>query len=200
MSQPSDQQTQPNPSGMEPPAPAFLPARLRDRLDRIQRHYAHGHPRPLLGYVMLSSTYSLGARARGLAVHRRGEDRITTRDLLLITVATHRLSRTLAKDAVTSPMRAAFTRYQGPGLPSEVNEEVAPSKEHSQVGHALGELVSCPFCLAQWCATALVAGQLLAPRVTRQITSMFTAVAGADVLHFAYSALERAEKKAQEAT
>lgn len=195
MSQPS---TESSPQGMQPLAPSFLPAPLRNRIARLQRQYAHGQPRPLLGYLALSSTYSVGAITLGLIAHRRGEGRITTRDLLLITVATHRLSRTLAKDAVTSPMRAAFTRYTGPGLPSEVNEEVAPDQEHDQLGHAIGELVSCPFCLAQWCATALVAGQLLAPTVTRHVTSMFTAVAGADVLHFAYSALERAERKAQE--
>jgi hypothetical protein len=200
MTEPTDQPNHEHPSRMDPPAPSFLPEPLRSHLDRIQRHYAHGKPRPLLGYVALTSTYSIGALTLGLAAKRRGDGRISTRDLLLITVAAHRLSRTLAKDAVTSPFRAPFTRYTGPGLPSEVNEEVAPRKENSQIGHAVGELVSCPFCLAQWCATALVGAQLLAPTVTRQVTSMLTAVAGADVLHFAYSALERAEKKAQEAT
>jgi hypothetical protein len=179
---------------------AVLPAPLRTRLETIQRRYAHGHDRPLLGYLALSATYGLGAVALGLAVRGRGESRISTRDLVLITVATHRLSRTLAKDAVTSPLRAPFTRYSGPGLPSEVNEDVAPQHEDTPIGHAVGELVSCPFCLAQWVATGLVAGQLLAPTFTRHITSTFTAVAGADVLHFAYSALERLEKKAQEST
>jgi hypothetical protein len=200
MSQSSDASSPRHQHAMHPMAPPFLPAPLRRRLAGLQRRYAHGEPRPLLGYAALSTTYTVGALALGVIARRRGERRITTRDLLLITVATHRLSRTLAKDAVTSPMRAAFTRYSGPGLPSEVNEEVAPNQEHDQLGHAVGELVTCPFCLAQWCATALVAGQLIAPTVTRHITSTFTAVAGADVLHFAYSALERAEKKAQEAT
>jgi hypothetical protein len=184
----------------QPAAPAFLPTPLRQRMEKIQHHYAHGHDRPLLGYLTLGTTYGLGALTLGLLARRRGESRISTRDLTLITVATHRLSRTLAKDAVTSPLRAPFTRYAGPGLPSEVNEEVAPRKEGTQVGHAVGELVSCPFCLAQWVATALVAGQLIAPAVTRHITSTLTAVAGADVLHFAYSALERLEQQAQEST
>lgn len=183
---------------MHPMAPPFLPKGLRTRIAAVQRRYAHGEPRPLLGYVTLTSTYAVGALTLGLLARLRGADRVSTRDLLLITVATHRLSRTLAKDAVTSPLRAAFTRYQGRGLPSEVNEEVAPHQQHDQIGHAVGELVSCPFCLAQWCATALVAGQLIAPTTTRHITSTFTAVAGADVLHFAYSALERAEQKANE--
>lgn len=200
MTQPSHESSQGHQDAMHPMAPPFLPQGLRGRIASVQRRYAHGEPRPLLGYVALTSTYAVGALALGLVARRHGATRITTRDLVLITVATHRLSRTLAKDAVTSPIRAAFTRYKGPGLPSEVNEEVAPTHEHDQIGHALGELVSCPFCLAQWCATALVAGQLIAPTTTRHITSTFTAVAGADVLHFAYSALERAERKAQEET
>jgi hypothetical protein len=200
MTQPSDDASRQHQDAMHPMAPPLLPRPVRARLARLQRHYAHGEPRPLLGYAALSAVYTAGALTLGLAARRRAEGRVSTRDLLLITVATHRLSRTLAKDAVTSPMRAPFTRYLGPGLPSEVNEEVAPRKEHSQLGHAVGELVSCPFCLAQWCATALVGAQLLAPTVTRQVTSTLTAVAGADVLHFAYSALERMEKKAHEAT
>jgi hypothetical protein len=184
----------------QPAAPAFLPAPLRHRLAKVQRHYAHGHDRPLLGYLALTSTYGVGALTLGVLARRHGESSVSTRDLALITVATHRLSRTLAKDAVTSPLRAPFTTYSGPGLPSEVNEEVAPQKEDTQIGHAIGELVSCPFCLAQWVATALVASQLIAPAVTRHITSTLTAVAGADVLHFAYSALERLEQKAQDST
>jgi hypothetical protein len=181
-----------------PSTPSLLPAPLRRRLERVQRRYAQGHDRPLLGYLALTSTYGVGALALGLLVRRHGEDRISSRDLALITVATHRLSRTLAKDAVTSPLRAPFTQYSGPGLPSEVNEEVAPQKEDTQIGHAVGELVSCPFCLAQWIATGLVAGQLIAPTLTRHLTSTLTAVAGADVLHFAYSALERLEQQAQD--
>jgi len=138
----------PDESTLQPAAPPILPTPLRRHVQKIQRHYAHGHDRPLLGYLALGSTYGLGALTLGVLARRHGEGRISTRDLTLITVATHRLSRTLAKDAVTSPLRAPFTRYSGPGLPSEVNEEVAPRKEGTQVGHAVGELVSCPFCLA----------------------------------------------------
>ena len=110
------------------PAPTVLPAPLRTRLETIQRRYAHGHDRPLLGYLTLSSTYGLGALALGLAVRRRGEGRVSTRDLALITVATHRLNRTLAKDAVASPLRAPFTRYSGPGLPSEATRRSRPGR------------------------------------------------------------------------
>lgn len=38
-------------------------------------------------------------------------------DLIILTLGTHKLSRTLTKDAVTSPLRAPFTHYAGTGGP-----------------------------------------------------------------------------------
>lgn len=159
----------------------------------VQARYAPHDDRPLSGYTALMATYGLSAGALAAAVRWRRPDRIGFADLALITVATHRLSRTLAKDAVTSPLRAPVARYEEPGLPSEVNEEVQPQAKGDSVRHAVGELVTCPFCLAQWVAGALVGSQLLAPRFTRNVTSVLTAVAGADVLHFLYAGLQRLE-------
>jgi hypothetical protein len=158
----------------------------------VKQRYAPLDPRPLGGYLTAMATYGGGAGALLLAASRRsGFHRISAGDLALITVATHRLSRTLAKDAVTSPLRAPVTRYRETGLPSEVNEEVAPRAKRSDHAHVFAELITCPFCLGQWVATGLVAGQVLAPRLTRLLTTTFTAVAGADALQFVYSALQR---------
>jgi uncharacterized protein DUF1360 len=55
---------------------------------------------------------------------------------------------------------------------------------------AVGALITCPFCLAVWVATAFVFGLVLAPRATRLAASVLVAVTGADVLHLAYAALE----------
>jgi hypothetical protein len=52
----------------------------------------------------------------------------------------------LAKNSVTSPLRAPFTRYQGPAGPSKLAEEA----RGKGVRHAIGELLVCPFCLTQW--------------------------------------------------
>jgi hypothetical protein len=66
-------------------------------------------------------------------------------DLALVTLATHKLSRTISRDSVTSPVRAPFARYEGGAGPGEVKEEVVASG----VGRSIGELLSCPFCMDQ---------------------------------------------------
>jgi len=160
---------------------------------RLRRDYAPDADRPLVGYAGLMTAYAVGAGALAAAVRRKGAAAIGLTDFALITIATQRASRTLAKDAVASPLRAPVTRYEGQGLPSEVNEEVKPSAHGParQIQHAIGELVTCPFCLGQWVATGLVGSQLLAPRFTRAVTCTLAAATGANALQFAYAALER---------
>jgi hypothetical protein len=52
--------------------------------------------------------------------------------------------------------------------------------------HAAGELISCPFCLAVWTGTALAGGMVFAPRATRLVCTVLTAVAASDALQLAY--------------
>ena len=42
---------------------------------------------------------------------------------MIVTLGKHKLARTVSRDAVTSPLRAPFTRYVGRGGPAEVHEE-----------------------------------------------------------------------------
>jgi hypothetical protein len=106
---------------------------------------------------------------------------------VLVSVATHKLARIIAKDAVTSPLRAPVNQFRGPAGASEVNESVRVPGE----GHATAELLSCPFCLAVWIATGLTAGLVFAPRLTRTVAAGLTAVAGADFLQLAYDAAKK---------
>ena len=99
------------------------------------------------------------------------------------------MSRTIAKDSVTSPLRTPFLRYKEPAGPGEVNEEVRAGGWR----HGVGELLSCPFCLAQWISTGFVAGPVLSPRATRLVAGVFAARAGSDMMQYAYSALEKTE-------
>ena len=46
-----------------------------------------------------------------VATGRRLSTGWRVQDLVILTMGTHKLSRTLTKDAVTSPLRAPFTRY-----------------------------------------------------------------------------------------
>ncbi|MBV8981110.1 MAG: DUF1360 domain-containing protein, partial [Acidimicrobiia bacterium] len=151
--------------------------------------YAPGEERPLLDHAALVGVYGTAVTGLSLLVRRRRRqlpERISAGDLVLLAVATHKLSRMLTKDTVTAPFRAPFTKFKGPGAAGEVNEE---PREDSPGKHAVGELVTCPFCMAQWVGTGFVFGYLLAPRATRMAASLFTMVAASDVLQYAYTAL-----------
>jgi hypothetical protein len=111
-------------------------------------------------------------------------------DVVLVGIATHKLARRVTKDSVTSPLRAPFTRYEGRSGPGELQEGV----RGSGVRKAVGELVSCPFCISQWMATGFTFGLVVAPRATRWTASVFASLALADFLQFAYAwAEQRAE-------
>lgn len=153
--------------------------------------YRHGEDRPLGGYVLMMAVFAaLIVGAAGLiAAGRRLPTGFGPWDLLLITAGTHKLSRTITKDAVTSPLRAPFTRYSSTGGPAEVMEE---ARTASQLRRAIGELVTCPFCLDLWIATGFALGHVFAPRVARLVAGTFTALAGADFLQLAYAKAQQA--------
>ena len=78
-------------------------------------------------------------------------------------------------------------RFEGASGHAEVAEEV---REHGGVKHAVGELLTCPFCLAQWVGTGFVFGYVAAPKATRLAALTMTMVAGSDVLQFVYDAIQ----------
>src|SRR5215203_1859877 len=70
--------------------------------------YRRDEDRPLGGYVVVMAVFAaLVAGAAGLATAtgRRLPAGFGPWDLLLLTAGTHKLSRTITKDAVTSPLR-----------------------------------------------------------------------------------------------
>lgn len=156
--------------------------------------YRHGENRPLGGYVAAMTVFGGLAGIAGAVAAVRGapERRISAYDLLLMTAGTHKLARLVSKDAITSPLRMPFTRYRETGGPAEVMEDV---REAGQVRHAVGELLSCPFCLSVWVATGFSIGFLFAPRFTRVVASTLTAVAGSDYLQLIYSYLQQTAEK-----
>lgn len=162
------------------------------RLRQACATYAGRHDRPLGSYAALEATYLAATLAMANVVRRRGRLPVgfDVGDLALMAVATHRVSRTVSKDVVTSPLRAPFTRFVGAGSPGELQEEVRGEGLH----RAVGELLTCPFCLAQWVATGFAYGLVLAPRPTRFVASVFSTVAAADLLQFVYAGAEKACK------
>jgi hypothetical protein len=168
--------------------------RLSDRLQDIRKRYQNGEDRPLRGYATVLGVYGgiVGTlTAVGRAKGVRLPERFSAGDVVLLSVATHKASRLLAKDAVTSPLRAPFTQYEEPAGEGELNESVPGHGAR----HAAGELLSCPFCLAVWVATGLTAGMVFAPRLTRVAATVLTAVAASDTLQLGYDGAKQALEK-----
>jgi hypothetical protein len=155
-----------------------------------KREYTNGEERPLGGDLGAMGVYLglVSAAAAAVRVSRRElPEHIPVGDAFLLTVATFRLARRLAKDPVTAPIRAPFVRFEGASGHAEVAEQV---REHGGVKHAVGELLTCPFCLAQWVGTGFVFGYVAAPKATRLAALTMTMVAGSDVLQFVYDTIQ----------
>jgi hypothetical protein len=179
------------PAGKAPPVteqPSTLPD-LRTWFHEQAQTYRNGNDRPLGGYVKLMSAYSAVTLAGAAVARKTGRvpNPLSPWDVLQLAAATHRVSRLIAKDAVTSPVRAPFTTYDGVSGPGELAEEV---RGHG-LQHSVGELLTCPMCLAQWVATGFGFGLVFAPAPTRLAMSVFAAVAGADFLHHLYVHLQQ---------
>ncbi|OBG22096.1 DUF1360 domain-containing protein [Mycobacterium sp. 852002-51057_SCH5723018] len=160
---------------------------VTERARREADAYRGDNPRPLEGYSVVLAIYGLLVALTGMVVAATGRklpQRWGIQDLLTVTIGTHKLARTISKDAVTSPLRAPFAHYSGTGGPAEVMEE---TRQGSALRHSVGELLTCPFCLDMWVATGFVIGLIFVPRFTRLVAGTFTALAGADFLQLAYA-------------
>jgi hypothetical protein len=145
--------------------------------------------RPLLGYAVLTAIFGAGLTG-GLAVARRSghplPERLAVQDVLMAGIATHKVSRLITKDKIMSAVRAPFTRFQEKAGHGEL-EEAARGRG---LRYAIGELLVCPYCMAQWVAGAFALGYVFAPRVTRLLAAMWTVHAIADAAQLAYGAAE----------
>jgi|SRR5215211_4460347 len=140
----------------------------------------------LVPYALLTSGYAAVLGAFLWWSRDRLPEEISTRDLALIGIASHKTSRAIAKDKVTTPLRAPFTEQEDEGGPGELEE----SPRGTGMRHTVGELIVCPFCLDQWVATAYAAGLVVAPRATRFVASVMATVAISDFLQIGYKASE----------
>jgi hypothetical protein len=161
----------------------------QDPLD-VADGYAPDHEhRPLAAYLALSTAFA-ATFGGSLAAARRsaGElpERLDTRDIVLVGIATHKVTRLLAKDRVTSFLRAPFAEYQDRAGHGELEEKA----RGRGLRLATGELLICPYCLAQWVAGGFTVGMVAAPRLTRLLAAMWTAEAISDFAQLAYHAAE----------
>jgi hypothetical protein len=139
-------------------------------------------------YGVVIATFATLFSVATAAARRQGRlpPRVGAGDVVLGGLATQKLSRLVAKEKVTSAVRAPFTEVEKTGS----GEEHERPARGGGLRRAVGELLLCPFCLAQWIAAGFTLGLLYAPRVTRLVMAM-NAIAGlSDFVQIAYRAAE----------
>lgn len=150
--------------------------------------YDPGAKLPLKGYATLAAVFTVTLGTALIHVSRtRRVARIGAGDVLLLGLATHQLSTIVAKDRVLAPFRAPFVKYEESAGAGELTE----SSRGEGLRKAIGDLVTCPYCMAPWVGGAMVFGFAKKPKLTRWIAATFATVAIADALHQGYAALKK---------
>ena len=106
----------------------------------------------------------------------------TALDLVVLSAATFKAARTLARSEVASFIRQPFVR--GDAHTGEAEQPVRGGMEQ-----AMGELVTCSRCVGTWAAATLASTQILSPRFGRLLTWSLGAAGVNDVLQAGFSAL-----------
>jgi Protein of unknown function (DUF1360) len=108
----------------------------------------------------------------------------TSLDFIVLSAASFKAARTLARDEVTSFLREPFVE----GEAHEGDEEPVHSGDFRQ---AIGELVTCCRCDGTWAAAALATKQILAPRFGRLLTWSLAAAGANDFHQAGFAALTK---------
>jgi hypothetical protein len=153
--------------------------------------HAPDRERPLGGYAAMMGAFTTASAGFAVVLQRSGRavpERMRLEDLALVAVASQKAARLIAKDRVTSTLRAPFTRFQDDAGPGEVDE----AARGTGMRRAVGELLVCPYCLGLWASAGFTAALLLTPRATRWTMAVLAAHAAADALQIAYAKAEQA--------
>lgn len=149
--------------------------------------YSKDRETPLSSYATLSGFFNLLFALSLLVSKASGRpvpERVKTGDILLLGVATHKLSWAIAKEAATSPLRAPFTELEEVESPTSVREK----PRGTGFRRSIGELLTCHFCLGQWVAAFFAYGLVLFPAATRFAAAIFAMLTVSDSLHQTYKA------------
>lgn len=144
---------------------------------------------PLSGYATLMGTLGGVLGVAVLATKPRNLD-LSVGDIALLGLGTFQLAHLIARDRVVAPLRAPFTVHEKSAGAGEVEER--PRGRGLQL--AIGELVTCPYCLAPWVASGLSIAAALAPRRTRWLAAIVAMVTVSNICQQGYAALRKASK------
>jgi uncharacterized protein DUF1360 len=149
-------------------------------------------PAPYGAYAAIVAVFGGGLAAAGALSRALDRDPQcqTTLDLLILSAATFKAARTLARDEVTSFIRQPFVRGQA----HSGDEEPVEGGMHQ----AIGELITCTRCAGTWAAAALASTQILAPRFGRLLTWSLGAAGINDFLQTTFAALAHKSNELEE--
>ena len=148
---------------------------------------AHSHLEERATYLTLTTLFLSVLTAFALRRQKIGAGSfLRPFDFILLAFATYRLGRLAAYDKVMEPFRQPFTETVQDS--SGAGETVVPRGQGAR--RALGGLISCPICAGTWIAAGLVYGLELAPRLTRTLIMIMSAIGAGELLNAATEALE----------
>jgi hypothetical protein len=139
---------------------------------------------PYEAYAAIMGTFAGGLALAGALSRLLGRDPQCQNalDLTVLSAASFKAARTLARDEVTSFIREPFVR----GHAHEGDEEPV---ESGDVHQAIGELVTCSRCVGTWAAAALATTQVLSPCFGRLLTWSLAAAGINDFLQAGFARL-----------
>ena len=139
---------------------------------------------PYGSYAAIMGTFAGVLAAAGVAERLLDRDPQcqTALDFAVLSAASFKAARTLAREEVASFLREPFVRGHAH---SGDHEEPVRGGTHQ----AIGELVTCTRCVGTWAASGLVSTQILAPRFGRLLTWSIAAAAVNDWLSAGFAAL-----------
>ncbi|CAN5555296.1 DUF1360 domain-containing protein [soil metagenome] len=107
-------------------------------------------------------------------------------DIVLMGLASYRIGRMVAFERVAEPLREHFTEE----VPDESGVDETVVARGTGPRWVIGELLSCPTCIATWAALGLSIGSAVLPGPFRMLTNV---LATAGVAEIANSGVEHLE-------
>ena len=115
--------------------------------------------------------------------------------LAMLGLASHRIGRMVAFERVAEPLRGPFTAT----VPDDSGADETVVARGRGARWAIGELMSCPTCVATWGAMVLYLGLTFVPGPTRVLVHVLATAGVAELAHVGVEHLEWSGRAARRA-